>query len=162
MGSFRNSARRQLMALSEEMQRLLDEFLACRHPLNVMLQPVWRPPTDVFETDTHVVIKMDIAGMNERDIEVTFCPQTLILRISGKRSDGHAGRKLACQQMEIIYGNFMREIELPENIDPQGITRGYRNGFLEILVPKRREIPTRKITIKIQTSESSISESEES
>ena len=150
MGSFRNAARKNLMALSDEMQRMLDDFLACKSPMNVALHPVWRPATDVFETDSHIVIRMDIAGMNEKDIVVTFHPQLCNLRISGRRVEGCCGRKIACSQMEIIYGAFQRDIELPRGINASGISRSYSNGFLEIVIPKQSPSGVRRVPIKVQ------------
>ena len=150
MGSFRNAGRKNLMALSDEMQRLLDDFLTCKSPMNLVFQPVWRPATDVFETDNHILVRMDIAGMSEKDISVTFHPQAFTLRISGRRVEAGAGRKISCSQMEIAYGAFQRDIGLPRGVNPNGITRTYSNGFLEILIPKAPAAMAKKITVRVQ------------
>jgi len=150
MGTFRNPARKSLMALSTEMQRMLDEFLACKNPMNIVLHPIWRPATDVLETESHIVVKIDIAGMKEKDITVTFHPKMFHLRISGRRVEECSGRKIACSQMEIVYGAFQRHIELPRGIDANGITRSYKDGFLEILIPKETSARVRKVPIKVR------------
>ena len=150
MGTIEDVARRRLAALSEEMQRMLDDFLACKSPMSILKKPVWRPATDVFETDRHIVIRMEIAGMNEKEIEVTFCPDTATLKISGRRVDGYEEPKIGFSQMEIIYGAFQRDLQLPRGIDGNGVTRSYTNGMLEILVPKVRVARTRKVPIKIE------------
>jgi HSP20 family protein len=150
MGSFHDSTRRQLAALSDEMQRMLDEFLACKSPANIAVKPVWRPATDVYETEKHIVIRMDIAGMNEKDIGVALHPNSLILRISGRRVDCCPEPKIGFSQMEVIYGTFQRDIQLPRGINPEGITRSYANGMLEILIPKAQSVRSRKITITVR------------
>ncbi len=150
MGSFRNPAKRTLSTLTDEMQRLLDDFLACKSPVNLVFHAAWRPPTDVFETDEHIVVKMDIAGVNEKDVQIVFHPELSRLRIVGRRTDGYAGRKVRCSQMEIVYGGFQREVELPRYINANAITRTYVNGFLEVVIPKQAAARTRKVPIKVQ------------
>jgi HSP20 family protein len=129
---------------------MLDDFLACKSPMRMLKRPVWHPATDVFETEQHVVIRMEIAGMNDKEIEVTFYPESSTMKISGRRVDGYGEPKIGFSQMEIIYGAFEREILLPRGVDGNGITRSYTNGLLEILVPKIRAARTRKVPIKVE------------
>ena len=108
MGTLEDIARKRLATLSEEMQRMLDDFLACKSPMRMLKRPVWHPATDVFETEQHVVIRMEIAGMNDKEIEVTFYPESSTMKISGRRVDGYGEPKIGFSQMEIIYGAFER------------------------------------------------------
>jgi HSP20 family molecular chaperone IbpA len=99
----------------------------------------WRPPTDVYETDTEFVVLVELAGMRGVEISVTLEEQ--LLRIRGLRREATGAR--AYHQMEINYGDFDLEIRLPVLIDRDGIDASYSDGFLRVLLPKAqpRRIP---------------------
>ena len=93
---------------------------------------VWHPPTDVYETDTHVMVKLEVAGVGQDDFAVQLQGRTLV--VAGRRDDPAA--KLAYQQMEISYGAFHSEVYLPCDVDEAGVRAKYDNGFLYIMLPK--------------------------
>jgi HSP20 family protein len=94
----------------------------------------WRPPTDMYETEDHVIVKMEIAGMRDEDLEVAL--QDNQLSISGSRSDS-AERK-AYHQMEIPFGKFSVSIDLPVRVNTEDATAEYKDGFLTIQLPKEK------------------------
>ena len=100
---------------------------------------VWRPPTDVYETDSHVIVKVEIAGMQQEDFSVSLKAQ--VLMISGVRRD--PAEKLAYQQMEILYGQFETEVYIPWTVDEDAIKATYQDGFLCVLLSKAvpRRVP---------------------
>jgi HSP20 family protein len=93
---------------------------------------IWRPPTDVFETDSSIVVKVEVAGMAEHDFSITFSDRNLI--VAGIRHDPSA--KLGYHQMEIPYGEFRTDVYVSEAIDVDGIEASYENGFLLVTLPK--------------------------
>jgi len=93
---------------------------------------VWRPPTDVYETGDAVVVKVEVAGMREEELEVTLNGRELSIR--GVRRD--SGDKLRYQQMEIEYGPFEAEVEVPRAVDYEQLEASYDNGFLMIRLGK--------------------------
>ena len=95
---------------------------------------VWRPPTDVYETEEVIVIRVEIAGMREQDFSVALEDRTLTIR--GIRSD--ISERRAYHQMEIPFGEFSTEVELPAPIVNEGVEAVYRDGFLLITLPKAR------------------------
>jgi HSP20 family protein len=95
---------------------------------------IWRPPTDVYETEEAIVIRVEIAGMREQDFSVALEDRTLTIR--GVRSDPTERR--AFYQMEIPFGEFSTEVELPAPIVNEGVEAVYRDGFLQITLPKAR------------------------
>ena len=100
----------------------------------------FRPPCDVFETDEHIVIKVEIAGMREEDFRISL--DGLVLRIEGSRGD--TVEKLAYQRMEINYGQFRLAIRLPHAVSQSEVDASYDKGFLSVYVPRRpqrRRIP---------------------
>lgn len=95
---------------------------------------IWRPPTDVYETESNVIVKVEIAGMRDEDLEVVV--QDHLLLISGSRSDS-AERK-AYHQMEIPFGRFSVGVELTVQVDTDNATAEYKDGFLTIQLPKEK------------------------
>jgi len=94
----------------------------------------WRPPTDVFETDEAVVVRIEVAGMRDVDFNVTLSDQLLV--VSGFRQDPTP--KMAYHQMEVRYGEFRVEVYLHWAIGESGIQAVYDNGFLQVILPKTR------------------------
>ena len=100
----------------------------------------WRPPTDVFETEETLEIRLEVAGMREDDFTIQLDERNLL--ISGIRPDTPGRRSF--HQMEIRFGEFRTEIELPVAVDTAEAKAIYQNGFLCLSIPKAR---LRKITV---------------
>ena len=94
----------------------------------------WCPPTDVYETDDYVVVKVEIAGVDEDDFSISLDNKRLV--ISGVRHD--AGAKVGYQQMEILYGDFETQVRLNRAIEEEKIEATYQNGFLSVRMPKAK------------------------
>lgn len=98
-------------------------------------QQSWRPPTDIYETEDDYIVLVEVAGMTEDDFAVSI--EGNILTISGVRNTPIEGRR-AFHQMEILFGDFVTQIELPASIEPEKTEAIYNNGFLKILLPKEK------------------------
>jgi HSP20 family protein len=92
----------------------------------------WQPPTDVYETESNVIVKVEIAGMSEQDFAISLSNRSL--RISGTRHD--ADHKQAYLQLEIPYGHFCTEVFLPYAVAYEEIDATYENGFLTVVLPR--------------------------
>jgi HSP20 family protein len=100
----------------------------------------FRPPCDVFETEKHIVIRVEIAGMREEDFRISLDGR--VLRIEGSRGD--AVEKLTYQRMEINYGDFALAVRLPYAVSQSEVEASYDRGFLSVSIPRqpqRRRIP---------------------
>jgi HSP20 family protein len=93
----------------------------------------WVPNTDVYATDNGLVIKVELAGMRSEHLEITV--EGNRLRISGNRPDGCRAAKCNFLVMEINYGPFESELEVPAGYDLSQAKAAYLNGFLRIDVP---------------------------
>lgn len=92
----------------------------------------WRPPTDVYEHDDRIVVRVEIAGMNESDFSISL--DSNILTIHGVRADSSERR--AYHQMEINFGEFLTSVEFNIPIDSDHVRAEYLNGFLWVYLPK--------------------------
>jgi HSP20 family protein len=120
--------------LQETMERLLSDFSRLRTPLLLGKDYVWRPLTDVYETDTDFVIRMDVAGMDPNDFEVSVHGR--ILTIRGIRHDPVRTGHKHFHKMEINVGAFERNIEIPHHIGVSTVGAQYENGFLVVKMAK--------------------------
>ena len=103
----------------------------------------WVPNTDVYTTDEGLVVKMELAGMRSENLQITV--EGNKLRINGQRPDGCRAAKFNFIVMEISYGPFENELELPPGYDLTQAKASYLNGFLRIDVPLAgKAVPARR------------------
>src|SRR5512146_1229120 len=95
---------------------------------------LWSPPTDVYETDTHYVVRVELAGIRETDLEISF--ESGILVITGVRSD--IPERRAYHQMEIHFGKFSTAIGVPGPIDLDKSEAECADGFVMVRMPKAK------------------------
>jgi HSP20 family molecular chaperone IbpA len=111
--------------------------------VSAKLHKIWRPPTDVYETGDAIFVRVEIAGMQEKDFQVALNGRRL--SISGVRHD--SDEKLGFQQMEIQYGPFETDLHLPRAVQEDKIEATYQGGFLLISLPKAtaRRVPVTNV-----------------
>jgi HSP20 family protein len=95
---------------------------------------VWSPPTDLFEAEDELVVRVEIAGMREEDFEVVL--ENNVLIVSGARSDPSDRRSY--HQMEIRFGKFATSVALPVPVDAETARAEYKDGFLTVTLPKAK------------------------
>jgi HSP20 family protein len=119
---------RRVWHISEDFQNPITETSRWR----IISRPhAWRPPTDVYETDQALIIRVEVAGMREADFTISLVERTLTIR--GIRQD--TSERRAYHQMEIAFGEFTTEVELPYSIVSDKVEATYRDGFLRVMLP---------------------------
>ncbi|HEY4641585.1 MAG TPA: Hsp20/alpha crystallin family protein [Thermoanaerobaculia bacterium] len=107
----------------------------------------WAPPVDVAETQEKIIVRAEVPGMKQEEIQIEF--ENGLLTIRGERrlvkQDG-----VTFHRVERTFGNFSRSFTLPRTVDPERITAAYRDGVLEIEVPKKEEAKPKQIRIAVQ------------
>jgi HSP20 family protein len=91
----------------------------------------WRPPTDVYETNDAIIIRVEVAGMRESDFTISLVERNLTIR--GVRQD--TSERRSYHQLEIAFGEFATEVELPYMVLSDKVEATYRDGFLHIMLP---------------------------
>jgi len=108
------------------------------HAESELLNPV---PVEISQADDQVVVRADLPGYREKDIEVRVEPRRLV--IAGKREEIRDETRRKTFYSERKYSEAFRTVELPESIDPDHVQATLRDGTLEIMLPKAR--PARKV-----------------
>jgi HSP20 family protein len=97
-----------------------------------VMQSIWSPPTDVYETEKEYVVRVEIAGMRDEDFEVVF--DNGFLFIGGARPD--VSERRAYHQMEIRFGKFSTAVAIPGPVDLDHSEAQYRDGFMAVVLSK--------------------------
>jgi HSP20 family protein len=95
-------------------------------------QTAWQPAADLYRCERGWLVKFDLAGVCEEDIELTLRGSTLMIR--GCRRDIHLEPHREAHRLEIAYSHFSRLVELPEVIQPSEIRTEYRDGMLLVRI----------------------------
>ncbi len=105
----------------------------------------WVPPMDLVEAEDHFVLKADLPGLAEGDVNIEIQDGTLT--ISGERKAEHEQREKGWYRIERSFGSFNRSLTLPDGVDADRIEASFRNGVLEVHIPKPEERKPRRISI---------------
>jgi HSP20 family protein len=126
---------------SREVDRLFDSFFGTSD----RGARRWVPPMDLVEADDHFVLKADLPGLSDKDVAIEVQDGTL--KISGERKEEHEQTERGWYRIERSFGSFARTLTLPEGVDPEGIKAEFRDGVLELRIPKPEERKPRRIEI---------------
>lgn len=137
---------RELRAMQDQMNKLLD--LAWNREGEELQEGIWQPSVDIYEDENSVVIKAELPGIEQKDIEVKIEDNTLILR--GERKHEQEVKKENYHRVERYYGSFQRSFSLPQTINQDNIKAACDKGVLTITLPKREEIKPKQINVEVK------------
>jgi HSP20 family protein len=107
----------------------------------------WIPAMDLVETDDDFVLRADLPGLSEEDVNIEL--EDNVLTISGERKAEHEERKEGYYRVERSSGTFSRSLTLPEGVDPDAVRASFDRGVLEVRVPKPEAKKPRKVAISV-------------
>jgi len=132
---------RNLMSLPDSIDRFFDDFgLGWRH-----FDSVWHPSVDVSETENSYEVKADLPGMKKDEIKISY--QDNVLTLTGEKSHEEKKDKKNYHHVERAYGKFQRSFRLPKDVKADQIKASYRNGVLNIEIPKAEEAKPKEISV---------------
>jgi HSP20 family protein len=105
----------------------------------------WVPPVDLVEAEDHFVLKADLPGLTESDVNIEVQDGTLT--VSGERKAEHEQREKGWYRIERSFGRFSRSLTLPDGVDADRIAASFNHGVLEVRIPKPEERKPRRIEI---------------
>ena len=107
----------------------------------------WSPSVDILEKDGNLILRAELPGMNEKQIELKLEGNTLTLK--GERNLENEDKKNNYHRVESFYGSFMRSFRLPDTVDMGKISADYKNGILTVTMPQKPEVKPREIPVSI-------------
>ncbi len=122
--------------LEREISSMFDRLFAPAHPFRPLAERCWHPFTDIHETPTHYVIRMELAGIEPDSLDVAVEGRCVVVR--GHRPEPPCtGALVACHQLEISYGAFERAVCLPAEVRAERVRAEYgRDGLLHVSIEK--------------------------
>ena len=132
--------------LQNQLNRIFEPFARFASADEDLVSGTWVPPVDVAETQEKILVRAEVPGMKQEDIQIEF--ENGLLTIRGERTLEKT-ENLTWHRVERIHGNFSRSFTLPRTVDPEKISASYRDGILEIEVPKREEAKPKQIRIAV-------------
>jgi HSP20 family protein len=108
----------------------------------------WPPAVDMFERDNEVVVRAEIPDMSKEDIDISVLGNTLTIQGERKAEEEVKEDDYYCR--EHSYGKFQRDITLPQGVDAENIKASYKNGILEVVLPKTEEAKPKKIEVAVE------------
>ena len=143
-----------LRQMDTEMNRFTEDALMRFLDSPGAVGKFWQPASDIHETNSGLVIKLDLAGVTTDSVQVSLSGDGRYLAVSGVRAEPESERRarIACYQLEVYFGPFERTFVLPAEweVDRDALSATLRDGFLTITLPKARtKIPVRTIAIEL-------------
>ena len=130
--------------IQTEVNRLFDSFVG--RPVTANGR-VWAPPVDMYATKDDLVLTLELPGVSEKDVSVTITGD--LLTVKGERRFEQQVKEQDLLHVERTYGQFERLIQLPMAVQADRVKATYRDGVLEIRLPKAEELKPKEIKIDI-------------
>jgi HSP20 family protein len=142
---------KELEEMRREMERLFDEFFAPprrrRRWWPVAEEGVLVPTVDMYDRKGEIVVRAELPGVKKEDIELTITKDTLTIKAEVKRTEEVAEEDYYVRERS--FGTFSRTLALPVEVDSERAKASFKDGVLEVLLPKREEARPKEIKVEI-------------
>jgi HSP20 family protein len=135
---------REMAALSERLNRVLSDNPTLARSGETY--GAWMPPVDIFEREDGLVLRAELPGMSRGDIDVSV--ENGLLTLQGERRREQGFDEESAHRLERVYGRFTRSFTLPTTVDASKIAATYKDGVLEIVLPKSEASKPKKVQIE--------------
>src|ERR1700759_4837215 len=141
----------ELGTIQNEMNRLFNTFFDQPNPAGRSGAAArrWIPAMDLIESGDHYVLRADLPGLSDDDVNVQL--EDNVLTISGERKTQHEQHEERYYRIERAFGNFARPLALPDGVEPDAVQAHFDRGVLEIRIPKPEQKKPRQVQIALGT-----------
>ena len=136
---------RELAQLQDRVNRLFQETGSGRE--EGIATSSFVPPVDIYETEHEIVLKMEVPGVEQKDLDIRIENQTITIR--GERKFEKEVKEENFHRVERRYGSFQRSFGLPNTVNPEQVTADYENGILKVKLGKRAEEKPKQIKVNV-------------
>ena len=141
---------RELNALQDRMNRLLQDSFSGQPSARgeeSLVSGAFIPPVDVYEDEHNIVLKMEVPGIDQKDIDLRV--ENNLMTVRGERKFEKDEKEENFQRVERRYGAFVRSFTLPNTVDTDNVNADYENGVLKITLAKKAEAKPKQIKVNI-------------
>ncbi|HYB70881.1 MAG TPA: Hsp20/alpha crystallin family protein [Candidatus Bathyarchaeia archaeon] len=134
---------------TKEMDRLLNRFLEGGWEEEYPAVAEWAPSMDVSETKDSLIVKVEVPGMDPKDIQISL--QENLLTVKGEKQQEQEEKEEHYHRVERTYGMFARTVRLPVTVDGSKVTASFKNGLLTVTLPKTPTSKGTTVPIKVES-----------
>ena len=152
MALIRSIPSRSISPIQSDFNRLFSSLFDTATPIAAPLARNGRgfiPALDVVERESEFLLTVDLPGLSESDVKVEILDGTLT--ISGERSTSNEENKDGYRRLERASGTFTRTLSLPKGVDPAAVTATFKNGVLQVTVPKPETTKPQQVQIAVDS-----------
>lgn len=138
---------REFSTLQDRMNRLFRESYGPEGREESLTTTTFAPPVDVYEDEHSVTLKIEVPGIDEKDIDVRV--ENNVLTVHGERKFEKEEKEENFRRVERQYGSFTRTFTLPTTVDAEKVSANYDKGILKIALPKKAEAKPKQIKVNV-------------
>jgi HSP20 family protein len=138
---------REFTTLQDRMNRLFRDNFGADGREESLTTTAFAPPVDVYEDEHNVTLKIEVPGIDEKDIDVRIENNTLT--VHGERKFEKEEKEENYRRVERQYGSFTRSFTLPTSVDPENVQANYEKGVLKIKLAKKAEAKPKQIKVNV-------------
>jgi HSP20 family protein len=138
---------REFSTLQDRMNRLFRESYGPEGHEESLTTTSFAPPVDVYEDEHNVTLKIEVPGIDEKDIDVRI--ENNVLTVHGERKFEKEEKEENYRRVERQYGSFTRTFTLPTTVDAEKVEANYDKGVLKIALPKKAEAKPKQIKVNV-------------
>jgi HSP20 family protein len=140
---------RDLATMQNRLNRFVRESYSPEGPEEALTTTSFAPPVDIYEDEHSIAVKMEVPGIDEKDIDVRIESNTLT--VHGERKIEKEEKEENFRRVERQYGSFTRSFTLPSSVDAGQVSAQYDKGVLKISLAKKAEAKPKQIKVNVGT-----------
>jgi len=138
---------REFSTLQDRLNRLFRESYGSEGREEPLTATRFAPPVDVYEDEHNVTLKIEVPGIDEKDIDVRI--ENNVLTVHGERKFEKEEKEENFRRVERQYGSFIRTFTLPTTVDAEKVSAHYDKGILKVALPKKAEAKPKQIKVSV-------------
>ena len=138
---------REFVTIQDRLNRLFRESQGTEGREEALTTSTFAPPVDVYEDEHNITLKIEVPGVDEKDIDVRIENNTLT--VHGERKFEKEEKEENYRRIERQYGSFTRSFTLPSTVDPNNVQANYEKGVLKIKLAKKAEAKPKQIKVNV-------------
>src|SRR5213596_712027 len=139
--------RREFSTLQDRVNRIFRESYSPEGPGDALTTANFAPPVDVYEDEQGVTLKIEVPGIDEKDIDVSIASNTLTVR--GERTLEKEEKEENFRRVERQYGSFTRSFTLPNTVDAEQVQAHYEQEILKVQLAKKAEAKPKQVKVNV-------------
>ncbi len=138
---------RDVLTLQNRMNSLFQEFNRGQGDNDALTTAAFVPPVDIYEDEHKIVLKLEVPGLKESDLDIQL--ENNVLTIRGERKFEKEEKEENFHRIERRYGSFFRSFTIPNTVNPESVKAAYDAGVLRLELEKRAEAKPKQIKVEV-------------